>query len=278
MRKTITKRSVDGLQKGKSIADDKVRGFIVRRLQSGTVTFGYRYADRATGKRRWLSLDLHGRITPEEARKLAQKAAGEVAGGKDPLKIQEASREDAKLKERGGTINDLLDTFLEEYVDKKKLRTAKEVRSAINHWVRPEIGTKLTADIQRTDIVKVCDKIAKATSPRRADTILAYIRKAFNWYAEQDDGSFTSPIKLGMARVKPLENIRQRALSDDEIREIWTALDHVHPAYAAVLRGLLFSGARLNEIGCLAYSEINDEAIIIPAERMKSKLEPIPIT
>jgi hypothetical protein len=37
-RKTITKRAVDALGPGESIADDEVRGFVVRRMPSGTVT------------------------------------------------------------------------------------------------------------------------------------------------------------------------------------------------------------------------------------------------
>lgn len=278
-RKPITKRAIDALKPGRSIADDRVRGFIARRLRTGTVTFGFRYTSQVTGKRRWLPLGLFGGLAPEEARKLAQKAAGEVAAGKDPLEHQQASRADAKRKADANTINDLLDRFLDEYVDEKKLRTADEIRSAIHHWVRPSIGEKLTSDVRRADIVAMCDEIADATSPRRADTILAYVRKAFNWYAEKADDTFTSPIKQGMARVKPSENMRQRALSDDEIREVWSALNHVHPAYADVLRILLYTGSRLNEIGCLAYGEINDDAIIVPAERTKSnKAHAIPLT
>jgi hypothetical protein len=77
-RKTVTKRAVDALKPGTMIADDEVRGFVARRLPSGTVTYGYRYMN-ADGAQRWLPLGLHGKLTPDNARTLAKKAAGQVA-------------------------------------------------------------------------------------------------------------------------------------------------------------------------------------------------------
>ena len=59
--------------------------------------------------------------------------------------------------------------------------------------------------------------------PVAADRTLAYLRKAFNWYATRDD-QFSVPIVRGMARVKPKERARTRVLSDDEIRTIWPVL------------------------------------------------------
>jgi integrase len=279
MRKQITKRIVDALKPNTSVADIEVRGFVARRLPTGTVTYGLRYTDKLTRKRRWLPLGLHGRVTPDEARRLARKAAGLVADGQDPLQIRQASIAEAQRAASEQTLDDLLDSFLADYVDQKKLRTAREIRSAIDRLARPLIGQKLLREIKRKDIVEMCDAIAKATSDRQADLVLAYVRKAFNWHASRSDEDFISPITPGMSRLKPRESMRQRVLGDDEIRDIWAALSHVHPVYAAVIRGLLYSGTRLNEIGSLAYEEIGAEAIVIPAERMKSGIaHAIPLT
>jgi hypothetical protein len=46
-----------------------------------------------------------------------------------------------------------------------------------------------------------------------ADRTLAYLRKAFNWYAARDD-QFNVPVVRGMARIKPKERARTRVLSD----------------------------------------------------------------
>ena len=57
-----------------------------------------------------------------------------------------------------------------------------------------------------------------------ADRVLAYVRKAFNWHMIGDD-HFKSPIVRGMARTKPKQRARKRILSDEEIRDVWSALE-----------------------------------------------------
>ena len=65
MQAKITKTAVDALKPGDMLADSEVKGFVVRRLPSGFVTYGLRY--RANGKQRWLALGLHGReLTAEK--------------------------------------------------------------------------------------------------------------------------------------------------------------------------------------------------------------------
>ncbi len=279
MRKKITKRSVDALRPGQSIADDEVRGFLARRLPSGMISFGYRYSDQTTGKRRWLPLGLYGRLTAEEARKLAQKAAGEVAMSQDPVEQRKSARAKASGAGLEKTMNDLLDRFLDEYVDANKLRTKDEIRRAIDFWVRPAIGNIPISNISRKHILSMCDHIAKEVSSRRADLILAYVRKAFNWYGIFGDQDFISPIVSGMARVKSNELKRSRLLSESELCDVWQALEHVNPVYAAVVRGLLFSAVRLREFAEISYEEIDVNAIVVPGERMKAKLpHAIPIT
>jgi hypothetical protein len=43
----ITKATVDALEKGSSLADTEVKGFVARRLPSGVVTYGFRYRNAA---------------------------------------------------------------------------------------------------------------------------------------------------------------------------------------------------------------------------------------
>ena len=63
---------------------------------------------------------------------------------------------------------------------------------------------------------------------------------------------------------------RDRVLTDDELRALWAALDD--DDYSDIIRLLVYTAARTNEIGGLRWSEINfDKAQIeIPAARMKN--------
>src|SRR5262249_4225949 len=74
-------------------------------------------------------------------------------------------------------------------------------------------------EVRRSHIIRMLDEIEDANGPVAADRTLAYVRKAFNWYATRDD-QFNVPVVRGMARIKPKERARKRVLSDDEIRAI----------------------------------------------------------
>jgi integrase len=69
-----------------------------------------------------------------------------------------------------------------------------------------------------------------------------------------------------------IENgLRQRVLSDDELATIWNALDDGGD-YAPLLRLLMLTGARREEIAGLRWSEIDPEAALVrlPGERTKN--------
>src|SRR4051812_19395698 len=114
MQGKITKRKVDALERGEILHDQEIKGFVARCLDSGAVTYGYRYRDKSTGKQRWLGLGLHGAITADEARGLAKKRAGDVADSRDPVAEREEARaEAAKEKEDdANTLNSVLDQFI----------------------------------------------------------------------------------------------------------------------------------------------------------------------
>ena len=167
MKAKITKRTVDALAAGKSVADTEIKGFVVRRLASGTVTYGYRYRNRAA-EQRWLPLGLHGQITPDEARELAKKRAGEVADDRDPSAERAAVRVAAT-----NTVNAVLDAFLARHVRKQRLRTADEFERAFDVYVRPRLGNRSVYELGRRDIVELLDAIEDTNGPVMADRVLA---------------------------------------------------------------------------------------------------------
>ena len=67
------------------------------------------------------------------------------------------------------------------------------------------------------------DAIEDENGPVMADKVLAHVRKAFNWWMVKDE-DFKSPVVRGMARTKPRDRERDRTLTDEEIRDVWSAL------------------------------------------------------
>jgi integrase len=155
---------------------------------------------------------------------LAKKRAGEVADARDPVaedKMKQFEKEKEKLAAKN-TVNAILNIFVARHV--KQLRSGYQVERAFDVYVRPRIGKTAIYDLRRRDIVEMLDAIEDENGPVMADRVLAHLRKAFNWHAARDD-QFSPPIVRGMARTKPAERARTRALSDDEIGTLWQALN-----------------------------------------------------
>jgi len=268
MRGKITKAAIDALPKGEILADTDVRGFVARRLPSGVVTYGLRY--RVAGRQRWLALGIHGRVTPDKARKLAKQRAGEVAGDRDPAAERQAARAGA-TEAKANTVNALLDAFVERHV-RNKLRSAAEYERIFDKYVRPHIGARPLGDLRRRDIVEMLDSIEDEHGPVMADRTLGRLRKAFNWHATRED-NFTPPIVRGMARTSNAERARDRTLSDDELRAVWRAADTLATPYARMLQFILLTATRRSEASDMNRAEVNGDGAewAIPADRCKSK-------
>ena len=279
MRGKITKRSVDALRPSQIIADTgdgSIKGFVARRLPSGNIVYGFRFRDKATRKEHWIALGRHGDITADQARELAKQQAGKRAFGHDLA----GEREAVRAKAAGtNTVDALLDAFLERHV-RKNLRSADEVERVFRVYVRPRIGAKSIYELRRRDVVEMLDAVEDAGAPVMADRVLAHTRKAFNWWAARDD-TFVPPIVRGMARTKPAERARKRFLSDEELRDVWQALDvaDVPSCYPSYLRSLLLTAQRRDEVARMNWSEIEGDIWTIPAERYKTGTENVvPLT
>ena len=243
------------------------------------VTYGFRYRDQAR-KQRWLPLGLHGQITPDQARDLAKKRAGEVADDRDPQAERGASKTAAAK-----TVNFVLDEFLKRYVynPAKPLRSADQYRDTFRRHVRPYIGNaSIYALMQdREAISAMLDAIEDNSGATSADRALAYLRSALVWH-EARDSKFRSPIVKGMARTKPSELARERTLDDQEIRDLWAALDDLGGApacYRAFIKTLLLTGQRRREVARMSWVEIDGDVWTIPAKRSKTGIEnAVPLT
>jgi Arm DNA-binding domain len=172
----ISKSAINALRPGEIIADSNPIGFVARRLPSGSVTYGFRYRQKGTGKPRWVGLGLHGQITPDQARKKALKLAGEVKDGGDPVgEGRSAAAQAAKKRQSAGyTVDDLLDDFVARYV-RPNLRSAGEIERAFRVYVRPRVGHRSIYDLRRLDVVEMLDKIEDENGPVMADRVLAHL-------------------------------------------------------------------------------------------------------
>jgi integrase len=251
-------------------------GFAVRVTSGGTKSFVWFH--RVAGRPyletlgRWDENPKGGDLTVLAAIMAAQKRAKAVRDGDEDPRPDRTRRVQDGSKSSADNVAGMLDEFVEQYVVKAaKLRSADSIKRTLERLVKPHIGAIGLYALRRSDVARMLDRIADGHGPVMADRTLAIVRKAFNWRAARDD-DFHPPIAKGMARTKPKERERQRALSDQEIRDVWSALETiVDPAcYPAFIRILLLTATRRDEAAKMCWDEINGELWTIPAVRYKT--------
>ncbi|HEY3777899.1 MAG TPA: tyrosine-type recombinase/integrase [Rhizomicrobium sp.] len=255
------------MSRGDILWDTDLNGFSARKLASGKVTYGLKYVNSKTGKQRWLSLGLHGALTPELARRRAEIERGRIAGGADP----QGEKEEQRTRRKGIiTVNDLLDRHLTQYVEARGLRSQSDIKRIFDKYVRPEIGKDAVNALRRSHIVRLLDAVAAKHGPAMADHVLAHVRKALNWYATRDD-EFVVPIVRGMAQTRPKDRARDRIHADPELRALWKATElDVAGVYGTLVRVLLLTGQRREEVAGMRRSEIEGNVWTIPGGRAKN--------
>ena len=99
----ITKRVVDSIEpstKDIYIWDEEIKGFGLKVTPSARKVYIVQYRMGGRSKRtRRITLGAHGKVTAEQARKLAQKHLGSVAAGVDPLATRDAKRNELNVLE-----------------------------------------------------------------------------------------------------------------------------------------------------------------------------------
>jgi integrase len=239
------------------------RGFGVRVTAAGARAFILNYRLRGREYRFTIGAwpDWSALKAVREARHLRQR----VDRGENPL-------EDRASSSIAVTVSSVLDEFVARHVRNKNqpLRSAAEYESTFTRLVRPRIGKLGIYEVRRSHVIKMLDEIEDENGPVMADRTLAYVRKAFNWYATRDD-QFSVPVVRGMARVRPQERARTRVLSDDEIRAIWPVLGQAG-TYGTFVKMLLLTAQRHGEVARMSHTEIDSDGVwTIPAERYKTK-------
>ncbi|MEH2485432.1 tyrosine-type recombinase/integrase [Bradyrhizobium sp. AZCC 2230] len=274
-------------------------GFGVRVTAGGTKSFVLFH--RVDGRKfletlgRWDENEQGGTLTVRDAIVKADKLAKDIKNGRreDPrpertrrledgdspegLKIGGAFDPDADEADREQKHPGLLDLFVDRYCRKEaQLKSADQYASTFRRLVAPDVGDLPVfgeGRLRRSHVVDMLDEIEDENGPVMADRTLAYLRKAFNWFAARNE-DFTNPIVKGIRTVG--SNARERILADDELRDLWTALDAVEdvPAcYPRFVKSLLLTTTRRTEAALMHSSELDGEDWTIPADRYKTGID-----
>jgi integrase len=143
--------------------------------------------------------------------------------------------------------------------------TAANINRELEHMQDAWPGRTLRS-ISKKDVVRVIDKAMKRGN---SAAVMAWkVAKAFFACCEAREDDFASPARF--IRKPAKEKSRDRVLDDSELKLTWEAADREGGPAGALVKLLILTGARRNEITELSRDEIKEEAIELPSERTKN--------
>jgi integrase len=263
-KKPLTDRAIRALPptptgKRRIVWDAIIPGLGVRVTDRGVKTFVLvtRYPGATNPAPR--SLGVYGSITLEAARTKARAWLDLIAKGIDP--------EQHAIRKREQTFQAISEQYFLRKAKTHRSRAATEATLA--RLVYPTFGARPIETINRSDIVRLMDRVEDERGPTMASSTLGIINRIMNFHASRTD-DFRSPIVRGMGRG--IGQARSRVLNDDELRAIWKATAD-YPVFGSLLRFILLTATRRYEAGRMRWSELNDRTWIIPAARYKTNLD-----
>ena len=216
------------------------------------------------GETRRLTLGSTATLSAQEARAQAQTLLAQVRLGKDPARDKQAQQ-----AEGGNTFGKLLPQFLERQRLKLKPRSFEETdRHLVQHAER--LHRLPIATLDRRAIAGLLSELADNNGPAAANRTRASLSAFCTWLARE--GYLDSnPVAFTNRAVE--QGARDRVLIGAEVAQIWGALGQ--DQYGAIVKLLVLTGARREEIGGLRWSEVDlDGAMItLPPARTKNRRE-----
>jgi integrase len=274
MAKDLTVKAIESLKPGeirREVPDGHTRGLFFVLQPSGAASWALRY--RFAGKSKKLTLGPYPAIDLPAARRLASEAIQAIARGEDPSLAKQAAKQSARVAAE--PVRDLVEHVVETFIERYSAKNSKPLYLAeTRRLLRKEISTpwkgRRLSSITRADVHALLDAVCDRGSPITANRTLAGFRKLCNWSI--DRGLIeTSP--CDKVRAPTAERARDRVLSDDEIKVIWTALDSVGWPFGPFGKLLMLTGQRRDEVASMSWCEVDFEARTwtIPKERAKNK-------
>src|SRR6516164_5005877 len=238
------------------IFDSDLPGFGIRIRAGGSRTWIYQY--KIGNQNRRVTLGSLAALTPAQARDTAAEMHAMVRLGRDPAGEKTEGR--ARAAE---TMIAVVQSYLTYQSGHLRPRSYRDLERHLLRYCKPLHGLQL-AKINRRAVAARNSDVASSSGAATANRVRASLSALFAWAMRQ--GLLDANPVTGTNRQP--EQSRTRVLSDAELKIIWNALGS--DDYSAIVRLLILTGQRRDEIGSLCWSEVTDDQIVLPPQRTKN--------
>lgn len=266
----VTKDAVESMRAGARNDfrwDTEVKGFGVKITPAGKKVYilQYRLGGAGTKTQRY-TIGAHGTWTPELARKEAKRLLALVDQGKDPADDKrQRVREATDL-----TFNAVADRFEALEVPNKWPKSGDFVKDVLRLHLRPKFGKRSLPSITGQEIIAALDDLKGGPALRR--NVYSVVHRMLRWSKGRGELS-ANPLE-DIEAPKPVAS-RNRVLPDRELRLVWIASEELGPIFCALVRLLLVTGQRRDEVAAVDWRELDRERAewLLPASRAKNGRE-----
>jgi integrase len=241
--------------------DDALPAFGLRLRTGGSRNWVVQYD--IAGKTRRMTLGSVTSLDLGKARSMAKDLLAAVRLGRDPAMEKTEAR--SRASETFG--GELLRKYLKDQSARLRPRSFDQVEHHLDVHARP-LHKMPVAAIGRRTVAALLDEIAESVGTTTSNRVRSSLSSYFGWLMGK--GLLDSNPVIGIDKAP--EKARERVLADDELVEIWRALED--DQFGAIVKLLALTGQRRNEIGDLLWSEVDlAEAMIrLPGARTKNKV------
>jgi integrase len=278
MTKTTARRLTETICRSTEITAEKsqiilwdtvVTGLGLRCLASGAKTWIYAYRTPDGGRKvnsQRVRLGSWPEVTVEVARRSARAHAGAVARGRDPA----ADRRDERRREKA-TLRISLDDY-ERSLKQRRLVNVKTTMSSLRRGLSSFLG-KDVKSLTRSDYVDAVHDIEDSGRLGAAQDLRKHARTFAEWCVGRgltDHNVLAGLRRPRQTRAERLETKEKgRALSDPEIKSVWTAAGRMG-AFGHLVQLALLTGLRRGELAGLRCIDIKSDRLMLEAQHTKT--------
>ena len=294
MKSKLIKSVVDNAKPAPSdyfLWDSELKGFGLKIAKGGRKSYvcKYRVSGGRSAPTRRLTIGAHGSPwTVDEARAEARKLLGRAANGEDPAQEKQEAR-------RQITVSELCSLYLEQGTGSKKASTIATDKGRIERHIKPLLGKKKISDVTRSDIKRFLQDIANGKTAAdiktglRGRAIVRGGRGAATRTVGLLGGIFSFAFDSGLIKENPVRGVKrfadrkgQRYLSQTELVSLGKVLREAEQKgenllAIAIIKLLIFTGARKGEIESLKWSEVDFQSGYLRHEDSKTGAKAIPL-
>jgi integrase len=215
-----------------------------------------------------VALGTYPAVSLSSARQRAGEIVAAAKRGVDLIALEEREAEVQRAAEaKARPLSEIARAYLDSV---KRLRSWRSIESRTRCHIIPKLGTKPVGEVTRADVVEFLDGLEREIGLRHQVNRCRETLRTIFAYAIERELVTINPV-VGVSKRK-VEIPRDRTLTTDELTALWRAIDRLPQLPRAYFRVVVFTGARRNEVRCMAWSELDLDAGLwhVPPERNKS--------